>query len=123
MGVQGLGLCENARRAVVREGLCDAFSRVAGSQIASALDRLTISNTEPAPPAGLTTPPPRATLTAAVQGITGRGIIFDAAPQSQQPEAAAENDRKETTSLPEPTRTQMGGNGSSLKKKLEQTAP
>ena len=92
-------------------GLKDVFSRVAASQIASALDRLTISNTEPAPPAGLTTPPPRAASTAAVQGITGRGIVFDAAPESQQPEAAAENDRKETASLPEPTRTQMGGNG------------
>ena len=90
-------------------GLKDVFSRVAASQIASALDRLTISNTEPAPPAGLTTPPPRAASTAAVQGITGRGIVFDAAPESQQPEAAAENDRKETASLPEPTRTQMGG--------------
>ena len=104
-------------------GLRDVFSRVAASQIASALDRLTISNTEPALPAGLTTPPPRAASTAAVQGITGRGIIFDAAPESQQPEAAAENDRKETASLPEPTRTQMGGNGSSLEEKVEQAAP
>ena len=90
-------------------GLRDVFSRVPASQIASALDRMTISNTEPAPPAGLTTPPPRAASTAAVQGITGRGIVLDAAPESQQPEAAAENDRKETASLPEPTRTQMGG--------------
>ena len=31
---------------------------------------------------GLTTPPPRAALTAAVQGITGRGIVFDAAPHT-----------------------------------------
>ena len=31
------------------------FSRVAASQIASTLDRLTSSNTEPAPPAGLRT--------------------------------------------------------------------
>ena len=36
-------------------GLGDVFSRVAASQIASTLDRLTSSNTEPAPPAGLRT--------------------------------------------------------------------
>ena len=34
------------------------FSRVAASQIASALDKLTIGNTEPAPPAGPTPHPP-----------------------------------------------------------------
>ena len=100
-------------------GLKDVFSRVAASQIASALDRLTISNTEPAPPAGLTTPPPRAASTAAVQGITGRGIDFDAAADCRQLEPAAQNDKMETASLPEPTRA-MGGDSGPLGEEVEQ---
>ena len=44
-------------------GLSDVFSRVVAVQVANALDGLTIGNGEPAQPAGLTTPRPRAAST------------------------------------------------------------
>ena len=99
------------------DSLEDVFSRVVALQVANALDKLTISNQEPA---GLTTPRPRAATMAAVPGTAVRGIDFDAAPHSQQPEAAAEND-KEPASLPEPTRS--GGEGGSLGEEVEQAEP
>ena len=99
------------------DSLGDVFSRVVALQVANALDKLTISNQEPA---GLTTPRPRAATMAAVPGTAVRGIDFDAAPHSQQPEAAAEND-KEPASLPEPTRS--GGEGGSLGEEVEQAEP
>ena len=99
------------------DSLGDVFSRVVALQVANALDKLTISNQEPA---GLTTPRPRAATMAAVPGTAVRGIDFDAAPHSQQPEAAAENDR-EPASLPEPTRS--GGEGGSLGEEVEQAVP
>ena len=99
------------------DSLGEVFSRVVALQVANALDKLTISNQEPA---GLTTPRPRAATMAAVPGTAVRGIDFDAAPHSQQPEAAAEND-KEPASLPEPTRS--GGEGGSLGEEVEQAEP
>ena len=68
------------------DSLGDVFSRVVALQVANALDKLTISNQEPA---GLTTPRPRAATMAAVPGTAVHGIDY----HNQQPENDKEPDR------------------------------